>query len=214
MSTSSKRKTSDTEDGDTRQVVVMKKRRDTSTPPPTPSSSASATATYPDYVESPPASQAAPWETDDDDDDDNDDFKFSPTSPLTQSTQREEETAPPPPPTLYVFPESSVLLTADGGAVRIPDRSANQPESSTQQREESPEPSTSHTYNSEDTPEVCEMMIEEAVSNLITYTWRKSTKTIDELTKTICEDITAIIMSQEWHELMNDYVRISIRRPQ
>ena len=94
--------------------------------------------------------------------DDDDDFEFSPASPpLTQTTKREEEEETTPP-TLYVFPESTVLLTADGGAVRIPDRSANQPESST--REESPEPSTNHT----DT-KVCKIMIEEAVSNLITH---------------------------------------------
>ena len=191
VSTSSKRQTSDMEDGDTRQVVVMKKRRDTSASPP-PSSSAAA---YPDYYESPPASQAVPWEIDDDDD--NDDFQFSPASPLTQSTKR-EETAPPSP-TLYVFPEASVLLMADCGAVRIPDRSANQ--SSTSQREDSPEPSTSQTYSSEEEPEVCKIMIEEAVSKLIIYTWRRSDRTFDEVTKTIFEEITATIMSPEWHEL-------------
>ncbi|KAI0217636.1 hypothetical protein LSAT2_030640, partial [Lamellibrachia satsuma] len=133
----------------------------------------------------------------DDDDDDNDDFEFSPASPLTQSTEREETAPPPPPPTLYVFPEASVLLTADGGAVRIPDRSANQPESSTSQREDSPEPSTSQTYSSEEEPDVCKIMIEEAVFKLITYTWRRSDRTFDEMTKTICEEITATIMSPE-----------------
>ncbi|KAI0218420.1 hypothetical protein LSAT2_029882 [Lamellibrachia satsuma] len=164
VSTSCKRKTLDTEDDDTREVVVVvKKRRDTSASPPS-----SSAAAHPHYYGSPPASQV-PWEMGDDDDDD-DDFEFSPASPpLTQMTKREEEEEEEEeetsPPMLYVFPESTVLLTADGGAVRIPDRSANQPESST--REESPEPSTSHT----DT-EVCKIMIEEEVSNLITHTWR------------------------------------------
>ena len=111
MSTSRKRKTSDKEVGDTRQVVVMKKRRYTSASPPTPpppSSSSSSSSAFPDYYESPPASQAVPWEMyDDDDDDDDDDFKFSPASrPLTQTTEREERSSPQ---TVYILPNSSIV---------------------------------------------------------------------------------------------------------
>ena len=128
--------------------------------------SASASSSH-DYCESPP--EAVPLQWDDDDvDEDDDDFDFNPASPtLTQTTkwEEEEEEEETTPPTLYVFPESTVLLTADGGAVRIPDRFPNQPESST--REESPEPSTKDTNT-----EVCKIMIEEAVSNIITNTWR------------------------------------------
>ena len=83
-----------------------------------------------DYCKSPPAAQEIPWDVvvdDGDDDDKDDDFNFSPASPpLTQTTkgEEEEETAPP---TLYVFPDSTVVLTPDGGEVRIPDRPASQP---------------------------------------------------------------------------------------
>ena len=166
MAPSCKRKTSATADGDTREV----KRRDTAASP----------STSNDYCES--------WEFDDDDDDDDeqhdDDFKFSPASPpLTQTTkgeeEEEEETSPP---TLYVFPDSTVVLTPDGGSVRIPDRHANQPES--------PEPSTSHTYASHMNTEVCKIMIEESMSHIITNEWRTSSQTLEEVTTSICESIT------------------------
>ena len=200
MATSRKRKTSATEDDDTREV----KRRDTSASP----------STSHDYCESPPAAVPLPWDDDEDDDDDDDDFEFSPASPpLIQTTKREEEEEEETtPPTLYVFPDSTVLLTADGGAVRIPDRPANQPESST--REDSPEPSTSHTYASHMNTEVCKIMIEESVSHIITNTWRTSSQTLEEVTTSICESITATIMSPECHELMKSYARINIRRLQ
>ena len=194
MAPSRKRKTSATADGDIREV----KRRDTAASP----------STSNDYCESPPAAVPLPWDVDDDDDDDeqhDDDFKFSPASPpLTQTTEREEETAPPP--TLYVHPDSTVVLTPDGGSVRIPDRPANQPEI--------PEPSTSHTYASHMNTEVSKIMIEESLSHIITNEWRTSSQTLEEVTTSICESITATILSPEWHELMKSYARINIRRLQ
>ena len=207
MAPSRKRKTSATADGDTREV----KRRDTAASP----------STSHDYCESQPAAQEIPWDmyddVDDDDDDDDDDyddeqqddeFTFSPASPpLTETTkgeeEEEEETAPP---MLYVFPDSTVVLTPDGSSVRIPDRPANQPES--------PEPSTSHTYASHMNTEVCKIMIEESVSHIITNEWRTSSQTLEEVTTNICKSIKATILSPEWHELMKYYARINIRRQQ
>ena len=60
------------------------------------------------------------------DDDDDDEFTFSPASPpLTQTTEEEDEKTAPP--TLYVFPDETVVLTPDGGCVRIPDQPTTQP---------------------------------------------------------------------------------------
>ena len=174
------------------------------------SDSTSASSSH-DYCESPPAAVPLPWEVDDDDDDDeqhDDKFEFSPASPpLTQTTKGEEEDEKTAPPTLYVFPDSTVVLTPDGGLVRIPDRPANQPESP-----ESPEPSTNNTYASHMNTEVCKIMIEESVSHIITNEWRTSSQTLEEVTTNICESITATILSPEWHELMKSYARINIRR--
>ena len=195
---SRKRKTTATADGDTREV----KRRDTSASP----------STSHDYCESPPAAQEIPWDMyddvdDDDDEQQDDEFTFSPASPpLTQTTKgdEEDETAPP---TLYVFHDSTVVLTPDGGSVRIPDRPANQPESP-----ESPEPSTSHAHASNMNTEVCKIMMEESVSHIITNEWRTSSQTLEEVTTMICESITATILSPEFHKLMKSYARINISR--
>ena len=193
MAPSRKRKKTATADGDTREV----KRRDTAASP----------STSHDYCESPPAAQEIPWamyEDVDDDDEDDDEFTFSPASPpLTQTTKEEDEKTAPP--TLYVFPQSTVVLSPDGGCVRIPDRPANQPESP-----ESPEPSTSHASNMN--TEVCKIMMEESVSHIITNEWRTSSQTLAEMTTMICEAITATILSPECHELMKSYARINIRR--
>ena len=114
----------------------MKKRRDSSSSPPPfqlpPPSQESSPSSSPGY-ESPPAAVPLSWERDDDDDDDDDDkFQFSPASPpLTQTTEREERS----PSTIYVLPDASIVLSADG-AVGIPDRPAN-PEPSTSQRDSS-----------------------------------------------------------------------------
>ena len=157
----------------------MAKRLDTSASPPPPSSSSA----YPDDHESPPASQAVPWEMydDDDDDDDNDEFDFSSASPpLTQTTEREERSSPP---TVYIFPNASIVLSEDY-ATYIPDRPAN------------PEPSTSDSTDM--SPQVCDILIEEGVGNLIVHRLRRSQLSLDEATKMTCQDITAMMLSPEW----------------
>ena len=103
------------------------KRRDTA---------ASSSSTSHDHCESPPAAQELPWGLlyQDTDEDADSDFEFSSASPpLTQMTEEDEKTAPP---TLYVFPDSTIVLTPDGGCVRIPDQPANQ---STRKEEEEQE---------------------------------------------------------------------------
>ncbi|KAI0212386.1 hypothetical protein LSAT2_002691, partial [Lamellibrachia satsuma] len=167
--------------------------------------------------------QEIPWDMYDEEDDDEDDedqdaqFEFSPASPpLTKKGEAEDDTSPP---TLYVFPDATVVLTPDGGSVRIPERSTNQPEPSTRKDEEeeeeeeaSPEPCTSQAHASNLNSEVCKIMVEETISHIITNEWRKSSKTLDEVTTDICQSITATILSPQWHELMKTYARINIRR--
>ena len=191
--------------------------------------SATSSSSSHDHCESPPQAQEIPWDMyneEDDDDDDQDaekhdaDFEFSPASPaLTQTTKGEEEEEETSPPTLYVFPDSTVVLTPDGGSVRIPDRSSNQPEPSTRKEEEeeeeeeaSPEPSTSQAHASNLNSKVCKIMVEEVISHIITNEWRTSSETLDEVTTNICQSITATILSPQWHELMKAYARINILR--
>ena len=204
MAPSRKRKRTAPVDGDTREV----KRRDT----------AASSSTSHDYWESPPAAQDIPWGPmyqDVDDDDDDDEFTFSPASPpLTQTTKEEEEDEKTAPPTLYVFPDSTVVLTPDGGCVRIPDQPANQPEPSTmeEEEEEEEEPSTDQAHASNLNTKVCTIMVEEAISHIIINEWRKSSTTLDEVTTDVCHSITATILSAVFHELMIAYARINIRR--
>ena len=191
------------------------KRRDTA-------ASSSSTSHY--YCESPPAAQEIPWGSlyQDDDDDDDDEFTFSPASPpLTQMTEEDEKTEPP---TLYVFPDSTVVQTPDVGCVRILDQPANQPEPSTMEDEEEEEEEEQEEEDDEDVPvagqahasnlntKVCIIIMEEAISHMITNEWRKSTTALDEVTTDVCQSITATIMSTVFHELMMAYARINIRR--
>ena len=146
---SSKLHASEMDDGDTRQVVVIKKRRDTSASPPSqvsppspsqlppPPSPTHSSSLSPPGYESPPASQPLPR---------GDEFECSPASPpLTQSTEREERS----PPTLYVLPNASIVVPTDNEpAVYVPDRGTDK-------------------GSKETGPEVCNIMIEEALSNLI-----------------------------------------------
>ena len=208
-----KRHASGMEDDDTRQVV-MKKRRDSSSspqpsqlpppqlPPPsqeTTHSSSSSSPGKPDY-ESPPAAVPIPWERDDDDDDDESaspsptgsetQLQFSPASPpLIQTTEREERS----PATLYVLPDASFVLPADGAAC-IPDRPAN------------PEPSTSLRDISEMDPQVCDLLIEEGIANRIAYNSHRSHLSLDEVTSTICQDIAATILSPEWQQQLKEQI--------
>ena len=158
------------------------------------------------------------YQDDDDDDDDNDDeFTFSPASPpLTQMTEEDEKTAPP---TLYVFPESTFVLTPDGGCVRIPDQPANQPEPSTMEEQEEEveddedEPAADQAHASNLNTKVCIIMMEEAISHILTNEWRKSApSTLEEVTTDVCQSLTATILSAVFHELMMSYARINIRR--
>ena len=89
-----------------------------------------------------------------------------------------------------------MLLTADGGSVRIPDRVTDQPESSTRQRE-----------SPEETPEVCDILIEEGVGNLIVYKLHRSQLSLDEVTKRTCQDITAMMLSPEWQNELKEQIR-------
>ena len=133
-------------------------------------------------------------------------------------TEEDEKTAPP---TLYVFSDSTVVLTPDGGCVRIPDQPANQPEPSTMEDEEEEEqeeeddedePVVDQAHASNLNTKVCIIMMEEAISHMIINEWRKSTTTLDEVTTDVCQSITATIMSMVFHELMMAYARINIRR--
>ena len=205
MVPSRKRKSTAPADGDTREV----KRRGTAAA----STSSSSSDTSHDYCESPPAAQEIPWGPlyVDVSDDDDDEFTFSPASPpLTE----DEKTAPPP--TLYVFPDSTVVLTPDGGCVRIPDQPTTQPEPSTmeaQEDDDEDEPAADEAHASNLNTKVCIIMMEEAISHIITNQWRSTApSTLEEVTTDVCHSLTATILSAEFQEIMMSYARINIRR--
>ena len=201
MAPSRKRKSTAPADGDTREV----KRRGTA-------ASSSSSSSH-DYCESPPAAQEIPWGPLYQDVSDDDEFTFSPASPpLTQMTEEDEKTAPP---TLYVFPDATVVLTPDGGCVSIPDQPANQPSTMEAQKEEDDEdePAADPAHASNMNTKVCIIMMEEAISHIITNRWRSSApSTLEEVKTDVCQSLTATVLSAVFHELMMSYARINIRR--
>ena len=131
---------------------------------------------------------------------DDDNFAFSPASPppLTQSTQEDMASIP----RLYVFPDETVVVTADGEHIRIPDQHTithpmmitqststvedSKPSTSTASSTitpptiEDPKPSTSTMEDDDDAKEeedprkVCFLAMQTHIARLIANQWRKS----------------------------------------
>ena len=152
-------------------------------------------------------------------DDDDEDFAFSPASPppppLTQSTEVERttpttsttttSTSTTTPTTLYVLPNSTIVLTPDGGCEYIPDQRTITP----------PKPSTS-TANDEDPRKVCHlnMQIQNNIAALIAHQWRASApSTVEETTVDVCRSVAFTILSAPYQDILMKYVRCAIRRP-
>ena len=149
-------------------------------------------------------------------DDDDKDFKFSPASPppppLTQSTEVERttpttsttttSTSTTTPTTLYVLPNSTIVLTPDGGCEYIPDQRTITP----------PKPSTS-TANDEDPRKVCYLDMQNNIAALIAEEWRASApSTIEEVTVDVCRSLAFTILSAPYQDIIMKYVRCAIRR--
>ena len=147
------------------------------------------------------------------DDDDDDDFTFSPASPppLTQST-KDERTTTASPTTLYVFPNSTVVLTPDGGCECIADKhTITHPKPST------PKPSTStiedDANDDEDPRKVCYLEMQNNIAGLIAEEWRASApSTVEEVTVDVCRSLAFTILSAPYQEIIMKYVRCAIRR--
>ena len=73
-----------------------------------------------------------------------------------------------------------------------PTEPSTREEEEEEEEEESPEPTTSHAHASNLNTKVCKIMVEEAVSHIITNEWRTTSQTLDEVTTNICESITAL----------------------
>ena len=157
-----------------------------------------------------------------------DNFTFSPASPppLTQSTH-EDMTIP----RLYVFPDETVVVTADGEHIRIPDQNTiihpqpstvEDPKPSTATIEdpkpstatiEDPKPSTS-TKEEEDPRKVCFLEMQTHIARLIAQQWRISApSTIEEVTVDVCRSLAVTVLSAGYQNIIMNYVRCAIRRP-
>ena len=139
--------------------------------------------------------------------DDDDDFTFSPASPpLTQSTEVERTTTTPPSPTtLYVLPNSTVVLTPDGGCECIGD----------QHTITHPQPSTStiedDSNDDEDPRKVCYLEMQNNMADLIAAEWRATApSTVEEVTVDVCRSLAATILSTPYQEIIMKYVRSAI----
>ena len=169
-----------------------------------------------------------------------DNFTFSPASPppLTQSTH-EDMTPTPAPTTLYVFPDETVVETADGEHIRIPDQNTKthpmmitqststiedpkpstkttieDPKPSTTTTNEDPKPSTSTTEEEEDPRKVCFLAMQTHIAYLIAHQWRKSApSTVEEVTVDVCRSMAVTVLSAPYQEILMKYVRCAIRQP-
>ena len=170
---------------------------------------------------------------------DDDNFTFSPASPppLTQSTQEDMASIP----RLYVFPDETVVVTADGEHIRIPDQhTITHPKPSTSTIEdpkpstsasssiithpkpststiEDPKPSTSTMEDDdakEDPRKVCFLTMQTNIARLIAHQWRKSApSTVEKVTVDVCRSLAVTVLSAPYQEILMKYVRCAIRRP-
>ena len=159
---------------------------------------------------------------------DDDNFTFSPASPppLTQSTQEDMASIP----RLYVFPDETVVVTADGEHIRIPDQHTithpkpsasssiiTHPKQSTSTITH-PKPSTSTieddaTDAEEDPRKVCYLKMQNNIAGLIAEEWRASApSTVEEVTVDVCRSLAVTILSAPYQEIIMKYVRCAIRR--
>ena len=159
---------------------------------------------------------------------DDDNFTFSPASPppLTQSTQEDMASIP----RLYVFPDETVVVTADGEHIRIPDQHTithpkpsasssiiTHPKPSTSTIED-PKPSTSTMEEDDDAKEdprkVCFLTMQTNIARLIAHQWRRSApSTVEEVTVDVCRSLAVTVLSAPYQEILMKYVRCAIRRP-
>ena len=160
-----------------------------------------------------------------------DNFTYSPASPppppLTQSTH-EDKTIP----ILYVFPDETVVVKADGEHIRIPDKNTKtQPIMITQSTStedlqsstiedpkrstiEDPKPSTS-TKEEEETDErkVCFLEMQNNIADVIVAQWRATApSTVEEVTVDVCRSLAVTMLSAPYQEILMKYARCAIRR--
>ena len=163
-----------------------------------------------------------------------DNFTFSPASPppLTQSTPEAMTIR-----RLYVFPDETVVVTADGEHIRIPDQNTKthpmmitqststvedpqsstvedpKPSTTTTTTIEDPKPSTSTKEEEEDPRKVCFLEMQNNIAGVIVAQWRASApSTVEEVTVDVCRSLAVTMLSAPYQEIIMNYVRCAIRR--
>ena len=157
-----------------------------------------------------------------------DNFTYSPASPppLTQSTH-EDKTIP----ILYVFPDETVVVKADGEHIRIPDQNTKHPMMITQSTStedlqsstiedpkrstiEDPKPSTSTKEEEEtDARKVCFLEMQNNIADVIVAQWRATApSTVEEVTVDVCRSLAVTMLSAPYQEILMKYARCAIRR--
>ena len=157
-----------------------------------------------------------------------DNFTYSPASPppLTQNTH-EDKTIP----ILYVFPDETVVVKADGEHIRIPDKNTKtQPITITQSTStedlqsstiedpkrstiEDPKPSTSTKEEETDERKVCFLEMQNNIADVIVAQWRATApSTVEEVTVDVCRSLAVTMLSAPYQEILMKYARCAIRR--
>ena len=157
-----------------------------------------------------------------------DNFTYTPASPppLTQNTH-EDKTIP----ILYVFPDETVVVKAEGEHIRIPDKNTKtQPITITQSTStedlqsstieepkrstiEDPKPSTSTKEEETDERKVCFLEMQNNIADVIVAQWRATApSTVEEVTVDVCRSLAVTMLSAPYQEILMKYARCAIRR--
>ena len=160
---------------------------------------------------------------------DDDNFTFSPASPspLTQSTQEDMASIP----RLYVFPDETVVVTADGEHIRTPDQHTithpkpsasssiiTHPKPSTSTIED-PKPSTSTMEEDDDAKEDPTKGVFSHNANehsTLNSAPVAEIRPIDGRRSNcgrVCRSLAVTVLSAPYQEILVKYVRCAIRRP-
>ena len=116
---------------------------------------------------------------------------------------------------LYVFPDETVVLTPDGGCVRIPDQhTITHPKTSTSTIEDDDDADDDDEDEPADDPrKVCFLKMQTNIARLITHQWRTSApSTVEEVTVDVCRSLAVTVLSAAYQDIIMKYVRCNIRR--
>ena len=121
------------------------------------------------------------------------------------------------PPHYYdVFPDETVVVTPDGGHIRIPDQHTithPKPSTSTIEDDADHDDDDDEDEPADDSRKVCFIKMQTNIARLIAHQWRISApSTVEEVTVDVCRSLAVTVLSAAYQDILMKYVRCAIRR--